>query len=927
MISSNDSVVYRISPLLKRFLIILICGIYLTIPQAKAQDYSQVLINEQFMGLTLHRILDKIALKYQVTFDYKEEDLPNKLLSGKTYTNKPLSVVLDQLLEGYDVQYKIQSTGNVIIRSSDAGEDIEEQIVKEFHLDATPTRFDFTLKGKIIDQASGETLPFASVGMRYGSSGTSTNVDGYFTLTDLETDTASLAIQYIGYQTKYVKLYPEMISTDFTTFELVSNTTQLKEVVISDKKEHMMKASSDISTISLAPAQLAGLPSLGEKDIFRSLQMLPGVSGTNETSAGLFVRGGTPDQNLILFDGFTVYHVDHFYGFFSAFNANAVKDIQFYKGGFEAAYGGRLSSVVSLTGKNGNTNQLSGNFGMSALSVNGSLEGPIAQGKGSFFVSARRSYTDIIRSGLYGDIFDLFAEEDGGNAPVGTGGPRGGRFAQVQNEPAFYFYDLNGKLTYRPTTKDILSFSIYNGEDNLDNSSDFDSNDLQGIPGGGDNGGFNNNTIDLNDWGNVGTSLKWGRQWNDRLFSNTVLSYSNYFINRERYSETEITRQDSTFSRRTGVFEDNDVIDLTLRSDYELTLNQQHEVGFGLQITHNQVSYLQLQNDTTEVLNREDQGQTYAMYLQDTWQPSERLVIKPGVRLTYYSETADTYIEPRLSMSYQLAPRIKAKVAWGTHNQYITSVVREDISQGSRDFWLMANDDVNPVSSATHYVVGASYETDAFLFDVEAYYKDMSGLSEYTLRLTNNFNRSTEVSELFYQGTGYSKGLEFLIQKKFGSYTGWIGYTLSETIHEFPELANNPYPALQDQTHEFKSVNSLRLGRWTLSGTWVYATGKPYTSPIGGYEVTLLDGTENSYVSVGEKNSLRLAPYHRMDVSATYGWDWGKKAKAELGVSVFNFYNNTNTWYKTFEVIEGDMIVTDVNTIGFTPNIFFNIKF
>jgi len=882
------------------------------------------------MGRSLHGILRDISVKYKVLFDYDEAELPNKLVPGKIFMKKPLSYVLDDLLKDYNLQYKVTSEGTIFIRRNTAS--IDAIITEEFHLDAEPTRFGFTLRGRVIDKNSGETLPFATVFEEGTTNATTTNVDGNFSLMDLATDTSTITIQYMGYQTKTIKLYPELVGLNTTVFELSSNATQLQEIVILDKKEHMIKASSEISKISLSPAQLSGLPSLGEKDIFRSLQMLPGVSGTNETSSGLFVRGGTPDQNLILFDGFTVYHVDHFYGFFSAFNANAVKDIQFHKGGFEAAFGGRLSSVVELTGKNGNTNQLAGNVGISALSANGSLEAPFADGKGSFFISARRSYTDIIRSGLYNNIFDLFnegsEENQGIGGPGGPGGPGGqrGGFGQTQNEPAFYFYDLNGKVTYRPSDRDVLSFSIYNGEDNLDNSNDFDSNQL-GIFGD-DGGGFNNNTIDLNSWGNVGTSFKWSRQWGDRLYTNTVLSYSNYFTDRERYSETEVSRQDTTFNIRTGIFEDNDVIDATLRIDNEYALNQQHNIGFGLQATHNQVQYLQLQNDTTTVLDRDDGGQTYAVYVQDTWEPNDALTIKPGIRATYYSETEQYYVEPRLSLSYQVAPEFKVKAAWGQFNQYVTRVVREDISQGSRDFWLLSNDEINPVSNATHYIAGLSYETDAFLFDVEGYYKDLNGLSEYTLRLTNNFfAQSTEVSELFYEGTGYSRGLEFLAQKKFGAYTGWISYTLSETIHEFPELSDEPYPALHDQTHEFKSVNSWRVGPWTLSGTWVYATGRPFTSPIGGYELTLLDGTDNSYITIGEKNGFRLPAYHRMDVSATYGWNWGPRAKAELGMSVFNLYNNTNIWYKTFEVIEDEIVVTDVNTIGFTPNIFFNISF
>ncbi len=884
-----------------------------------AQDNSEILVNGTFLNQDLYSIFQALEERYGITIDYESEVVPNVKVLGISFSNRPLERVFETLLKEFEVDFLVEGT-TVKIRKK--GVRLKET--------PDPTRVNFTLEGKIIDQNSGETLPYAAVYLPDIEKGTTSNVDGFFTLFNTPSDTSIIVVQYIGYKTLTLQLLPESIDGNFITIELEQFSEELEEIVVTDQKEHMIKASNGVSSVSISPAQLSSLPSLGEKDIFRSLQMLPGISATNETSSGLFVRGGTPDQNLILFDGFTVYHVDHFYGFFSAFNANAVKDIQFYKGGFEPKYGGRLSSVAVLTGKNGNTNNASGNFGISALSANGSLELPFADGRGSMFLSARRSYTDIVQSGIYNNIFGLFEEES--ESDEDNVGPQA-RFGATETEPAFYFYDLNAKATYRPSNSDILSFSFYNGQDKLDNSSDFNSSQFGGGFGGGGGGsnfGFSNDTKDVNDWGNVGSSLRWGRQWNNRLYSNSVLSYSKYFTNRDLFTTNEITRADSTFEVRDGTLEDNNVIDFTFKNDNDFQLNQNHTISFGLQYTYNNVDYTQIRNDTTVVLDRNDKGSVLAGYIQDSWKLFDRLTLNYGVRINQYSETNDTYVEPRASFSFKVSPSLTLKGAWGYFNQFVTRVVREDVSQGSRDFWLLANDELNPVSSATHYIAGISYETAGFLFDIEGYHKDMTGLSEYTLRFSNSgfFNsRTTQLDEFFYEGTGYSRGIEFLAQKKFGKYTGWLGYTLSETIHEFPDLSEDPYPALHDQTHEFKFVNSLRLGDFNLSGTWVYATGKPYTSPTGGYEITLLDGVTNTYVAVGDKNEYRLADYHRLDLSGTYGWDWGAGVWGEVGLSIFNAYNNTNTWYKKFEIIEGDLITTDVNTIGFTPNIFFNIKF
>ncbi|MCG8307544.1 MAG: TonB-dependent receptor [Cytophagales bacterium] len=898
----------------KTFIQILILSLLSGALFAQERKIEETLVTEAFFGFNLDMILEKLADKYDFQLDYDRDLFGKKPLQALIFHNLALSEALESLLTGRGVHYKFIDNSKLIIRP----EGVPLEVIYD------PTRHNFTLSGMVAERGTGESLPNAVVLIKGTEKGAVTNVDGFFTLLDVPSDTSTLIVSYLGFKTAEFKLNPGLLESQLI-LELQSISSQLDEVVITSTQERMMNVSEDISKITVSPDQLAKLPSLGEKDIFRSLQLLPGVSGTNETSSGLYVRGGTPDQNLNLLDGFTVYHVDHFYGFFSAFNANAIKDVQLYKGGFESKYGGRISSVVDLTGKTGNTQKFTGSVGISAISANAALEIPFAKNRGSIFFAGRRSYTDIIKSGLYNNIFDLFNQEsEAQQNPGGFGRGGRGRFAQAEVEPAFFFHDINGKISFRPSDRDIIALSVYNGADNLDNSRDINSNNL-GF-GGGQNGnaGFNSNTNDLTVWGNWGTSLKWGRQWNSKWYTNSIIAYSNYFSERDLFTTTEIIRDDSVSYIKAGTVEDNNLKDITLKIDHEYLLSDVHQLEFGVQVTHNDISYNYTRNDTVNVLDRRDNGTVYALYVQDRWKPLRKLTLIPGIRTNYFDVTGQMYYEPRISGVFRLTSKIKLKGAWGKYYQFATRIIREDLSQGSRDFWLLANGENNPVSSAIHYIGGVSYENEKFLFDIEAYYKDLSGLAEYTLRFAGP--RSREYDELFYQGTGYSRGIEFLAQKKAGKYTGWISYTLGQVMYDFPELSDEPYPALHDQTHEFKIVNSLSLGRWDLAATWVYATGKPYTSPVGTYEVTLLDGNIESYVSIGEKNAFRLPDYQRMDLSASYNFFLGK-AKTQLGLSIFNVYDHTNIWYKNFEIIDGDLIATDVTTLGFTPNVFFNIKF
>ncbi len=890
------------------------CMLTLALVLPVTSAYSQqTTINEYYWGTSLQKVFEDFQEKYNIKVEY-DPTLVKDYKLDQLFSNTPVNTAFDLICRKLtSFTYYVDSAGVIHFESANRTTAIPSAKMANNAYHGSAQQHNITISGTVKDKATGETLPFATVQVKGTTHGTTTNIDGYFTLFKVASDTVPIEISYIGYQPLLFYLSPTNVKAPLI-IELSPTVNQLSEVqIVARREEEGMKASEGISMVKMTPQQVADLPSLGEKDIFRSFQLLPGISGSNESSAGLYVRGGTPDQNLILYDGFTVYHQEHLFGMYSAFNTNAIKDVQLYKGGFESKYGGRLSSVMEITGKTGNEKEFNLGGDISLLSYNAFTEIPLG-GKGSVFIAGRKSY----KGALYNKFFDAFNEDNSSNdiAQRSGKGGSGGR-AREASEPTSFFYDLNGKVTYRPTEKDIVSLSFFNGQDDLDNSRTFDRSfgDVS-ISGG---------VTDLTKWGNWGSSLKWSRRWNEKLYTNSQLSYSNYYSIRDRSIEANVSINGENTSRNRGTMEDNDLKDFTYKVDSEYKTGKNNQVEFGAQLTNYNIDYDFTQNDTTEILSLHDSGNLMSVYLQNRWTPGGKLTILPGIRTSYFTVTEQLYHAPRLQVDYQLTNKVKLKTAWGQYYQFANRVVREDILAGSRDFWVLSDGNEVPVGEAMHYIAGASYETQNFLFDVEAYYKDLKGLSEYTLRFTPSFGE-IDYSSLFYEGTGYARGVEVLAQKKFGKLTGWIGYTWGQVHHNFPVYGEGYFAASHDVTHETKLVATYKANKhWTFSGTWIYATGKPYTEPLGGYTLTLLDGTTADYIVTGAKNGSRYPDYHRMDLSAKYGFNMGK-GKGSLSFSLFNVYNRTNIWYKEFEIDETGLTETDVNLLGITPNITLSLK-
>jgi outer membrane receptor for ferrienterochelin and colicin len=769
------------------------------------------------------------------------------------------------------------------------------------------------LSGKVVEAGSGEPLSYANIVIKSKRSGTTTNVDGFFTLYGVPADTSIIQFSYVGYQIKEAQF--NTLSGTNIKIELEPTVTSLNEIVVQAQANNYINVQEGISTVRLSTKQITTLPSIGEVDIFRSLQLLPGVSGTNENSAGLFVRGGTPDQNLVLLDGMTVYKVDHFFGFFSAFNANAIKDVQLFKGGFPAKYGGRTSSVVDLTGKTGSFDKFGGSAGVNFLSANASLEIPIAK-RFSILLAGRRSYTDVIQSDLYKNITGIFIDTD----------------QQFRNldfntvEPEFYFYDWNAKVSFRPSDKDMISLSTYNGRDFLDQSRKL----LRVIDFGG---GIEprNASIDVaekTNWGNKAGSLKWSRQWNSKWYSNLLVAGSEYFSNYDIRGIFQLTipSLDSLVNEiKLKAIETNRVRDYSFKLDNDLQLSEKHKLSFGAAHTITSIDYSAIRDDTLTILESDQKSYYTSLYVADTWSPFSNLTLEAGLRASYYEMTDEFLWSPRVSISHQITSKIKLVAGYGLHYQFVNRIINETITEGSRDFWLMADGELVNVSSAEHYILGASYETNGWLFDIEGYWKELKGLTEFSLQFRSNENFDPE--ELFFTGNGTAQGIELLIQKKTGQYSGWLSYTLGQVVHTFDDLnEGDAFYALHDQRHEIKLVNSYDIGEWSVAANFIFGSGKPFSEPDGFYNIEQLNGDDLQFISVGKKNGSRIPAYHRLDISAHHRFPIGK-AKADIGISLFNIYGNNNVWYYKFNFQQKPFTRTEVTYLGFTPNLSFNVSF
>ncbi|MDP6628515.1 MAG: TonB-dependent receptor [Candidatus Marinimicrobia bacterium] len=788
------------------------------------------------------------------------------------------------------------------------------------------------ISGIIVDIDNLEPLPYANVVVQDMGRGITSNSDGHFVLVDIPAEPCSLIISYIGYRS--VKIgYDNSQPGRSLDIRLKMEALNFQAVdVIADEYQIIKSSGDEISKITLSPRQLALLPNMGEVDIFRSLQLLPGISSTGDGSSGINVRGGSSNQNMILLDGMNIYHVDHFFGMFSAFNADAIKDVQVYKGGFPAKYGGRLSSVIDMTGKNGDLTRRQFGLGINLMSSQLLYETPIILG-GSWLFSFRRSYSDFMSSPFFDKMYEFVTGDDdvptNNRRRVNPNNPNQDEAFQQQIFPKFYFYDVHNKVTFTPGNRDVISISMYGGRDFLN-----ESRETQGVrrrPGGGGGfGGGNEQTVtriddNKTDWGNLAMSLRWNHRWTDRFSTQALFSSSRFKSNYGRHLYS-LGGGGRTFKINEG----NGTRDQSFRIDNVLHANEKHILEFGLELTNLGTHYDIALFDTLQILDLESNTMLTSLYFEDRWKVIPTLTIGLGIRATSQTgldslyimdlATDSVFVSPRVSFNWNVTENFSIKGAWGNYFQFINNIVLEDVLQGNSNFWLVSDDNI-PAGSAEHQVLGMSYETRNYLFEIEGYRKHLDGLIEYTRR----FQELADYGNYFFFGDGYAEGVEILAQKKSGAFNGWISYTYANVNYDFGALAPEPYPASHDKTHEAKIVGTYKWGPWNFATALIYATGTPYTTPESRYYLPLLNGDEYNYIHVSDKNSHRLPDYHRMDVSIfrqlqTPDFNW------DVGLSVFNLYNRKNVNYREYDLDVIPVIVSDNLLLPMTITLFFKVS-
>ncbi len=755
----------------------------------------------------------------------------------------------------------------------------------------------YTISGYVQDATSGEKLIAANVFDLKSLSGNVTNNYGFYSLT-LPQDTVYLSVSYIGYETVVLPFY---LQKDTVLNIQLKSELELDVVEVVAGKLDRIEEQTQMSQVNVPIEQIKKIPSLlGEVDVLKVLQLLPGVQAGTEGFNGLYVRGGSPDQNLILLDGVPIYNVSHVLGVFSVFNADAIKTVTLTKGGFPARFGGRLSSVLEINMKEGNMQEYHGEGSIGLVASKLTLEGPIVKDKTSFLISGRRTYVDLLMRPF------LEQEVDGSSST-----------------PTLYFYDLNAKINHKINDKHRLYLSGYFGADVFKSKDRF--RDVEETESG-------------TTWGNNIAAFRWNYLINNKLFSNTTITYSRYNI--DIFFE-ETTRYDGQESFQSARYSSG-IEDVGVKVDFDYIPNPRHYIRFGASLTNHSYSpgAFTIQERISggdlldEIIGRgKIASNEYGLYVEDEIQFG-RLKANVGLHNSAFTVEGKNYfsIQPRVGLRYLLNNGLALKSSYSQMTQFINLLTNESLSLPT-DLWVPSTRNIVPQDS--WQIAGGIAKTlwKDFEFTLEGYYKKMNNVLSYKEGASFIFNLSSDWQDKVTQGDGEAYGVEFFFQRKRGKTTGWVGYTLSWNNRIFEEInSGREFPFKYDRRHDISLVASHQFNKTiSMTAAWVYGTGNSLTLPLFRYNTAVPNGQGGLAVyeveTIGNKNEFRAPAYHRLDVSIEF---FKKKRKYERKwvISAYNAYNRRNPFYIRPGVNEnGQRVFKQISLLPIIPSISYNFKF
>ena len=852
--------------------------------------FSKEKINFEFENTSIKDALQILINKYNTPLIF-QDSIPNKIINS-TCRECTKEDALSKILKDTNLLWTKSNLQYIVYKSRHSME--------------------FFISGRIVDKETEEIIPYANIFLPSLEIGAISNPNGFFSISNINVKSCSLLISYIGYETNKLILNFPKDDSKIHKFSLIPKVLSSEEISIDGNPKEFMEKAKYPGQISFSPRHISTLPNLGEVDIFRALQFLPGVQlGLGETS-NLYVRGGSPDQNLILLDGLPIYHTSHMFGFISGISANAIKDIQVYKGSIPIQYGGKVSSVISITSRSGNSLKPRGALYGNLLSQGITAELPILK-RGSWIINYRKSNSHSDYSKLYTSIQKYVTGDDKFNLLSQSASEDNSQKTYYDIESSYN--DIISSASLLINASNRISMTYINGIDSV-----FKDRSYYGFTTIlGEDSIVVKEETNIN---NQGFVINWYSNWNHNY--NSQFTFGKYMFE-EKYSSNQ-----NFESSENSLFKINSADENLLFSDNFFYFHQEysglknHTLSSGLQENYLQLHYKKSNEDGTisNQISTKKNIYSYALFFEDNWTPSLNLKINSGIRVHYYMNTKKYFPEPRLSLRYNIHPRLSLEASLGQHHQHIHNI-KNSSNKGTLENNLLLSSSFIPIISSSNYNIGLNWNNMDYSISTNIYYRLLNNI----FQLKNSFiphDQETYFDSNIDLGLGNKKGIELIIRRKRGIILGWLSYHYNKTIYDFPNLNNGQsYLASYDKPHELKAVATTLIWNIDISANWVISSGGLYTELDNMY---VEPGTGYNIIINQNQNQMRLPPIHHLDISISKTWELSPLV-LNVSFSIYNIYNKNNYSHKRYNPYTSQLSVSNVSMLGITPSVNLKISF
>jgi len=884
-------------------IVLLFCFLSLA---AQAQEVS---LPRAFLDEPISELLKVIKKHHDARLAYDVSSL-RVIDRSVTLQGESLENDLNILLDGSGYTFKLLKNTYLIV-----------PLPRKVESDLKVLKRNISLQGRVKDLLSNEVLPFASISVLGTSIGTSTQMDGSFFLNEIPTDTLSICASYLGYRSLCFQL--QSLNLEKTLpFYLERNNTFLPAVEIKGSKEKGVRILEKGQLIELDPAMLERITVNGQADLFKAVQFLPGISSGDGLDASLNIRGSEEDENLILWDGFKIYHQNHFFGVFSTLNPEAIRNIQVHKGAYPSRYGGRSGGVLEVTGRSGDVKNGHVHAGVDLIGMNLGVESPLSK-KTSILVNMRRSHSDFLNTPLYEQLLERVFEQSVAQDPAFT-------LNLSKTHPKFFYYDLNVKVHIELSEHDQVNFSLFNGRDFFSNESHNQYASIDGSPRI-----LNDYYFDDSSWGNTGLGATWDHNMKAgrHMYSSIGFSdySSSYFFSEE---QRDYLNGNPLVPKFNSTLQDNEVKDLSL--EHRQVFPQEKgklEVGYALD--HLELNYGFLdQNLIDGVTFLKDslvRTNNHSLYADRDWTWNDRLELDVGMRATMNTYTNRLYCEPRVLLSYKASEEISFRTGGGNYVQMIRRTAEQNLFLRQPDRWVLSNGDKLPESRTFQGILGGHWEKGPWQIDAEGFYKKISGslLNQEQIRFLSAY---TADNKGLVTGNAQVVGLDLYLSYSKGPHDLWLAYSYTASFNRFSEInEGREFPSVFNKPHDFKAVYSYAYRDYILSTDLIYSTGYSYTPLLGTFQNEL---TGQDFVVYGDDLSARLPDFFRWDMSIQRAF-YAERTSWVIGVGIYNLtdHRNVRTRRYSVEQVRPDSAeeltirAVDLELLGLTPNFILKFSF